>query len=101
MCYPAAIIGVIVRASRCPRDEGAPAYYTKRSTAMLERHSKDIEYAVRQEDGVWVWEITENGKVIASGCSPTEAEARTQAFSRRTTQRTTCNNSGANGLEQP
>jgi hypothetical protein len=43
---------------------------------MVERQPADVEYTVRQQDGAWVWEITEEAGVLASGCSPTEADAR-------------------------
>ncbi len=50
---------------------------------MVERQQADAEYTIRQQDGAWVWEITEQARVLASGCSPTEADARAQALSRR------------------
>ncbi len=50
---------------------------------MVERQPVDVEYTLRQQDGAWVWEITEQARVLASGCSPTEADARAQALSRR------------------
>ncbi len=37
---------------------------------MVERQPADVEYSVRQQDGAWVWEITEQARVLASGCSP-------------------------------
>ncbi len=54
---------------------------------MVERQPANVEYTVRQRDGAWVWEITEQARVLASGCSPTEADARAQALSRQRNMR--------------